>query len=226
MAGFEPDLAFYGNFIEEAATRGDLRAAERWLQNAKTAKVDVDGALYGCLCLAAERSGDLEKAAIYGAKAADLGAELEEALLQRLLASAVEQKRLELVEVFFSLSENISSQSYESVLLACAATRNLPAAERWLSRGEPETVSLPVVVALMDAAASQGNLTMAESFFHWKDGHGGHEMASFNILIKAAGEARLPEAAEYWYFQAKAKNLSANIITYTSLSTTSVVSPY
>ena len=96
------------------------------------------------------------------------------------------------------------------------AGRGFASRVRWLSRAEPDTVALPVVVALMDAAASQGNLTMAETFFRWKDA--GHEMASFNILIKAAGEARLPEAAEYWYFQAKAKNLSANIISYTSFS--------
>lgn len=88
LGGFEPDLAFYGNFIEKAATRGDLRAAERWLQNAKTAGVDVDGPLYGCLCLAAERSGDLEKAAMYGEKAAAMGAELDQALLLKLLLEA------------------------------------------------------------------------------------------------------------------------------------------
>lgn len=47
-----------------------------------------------------------------------------------LLWKAVEQKRLGLVEVFFSLSESVSSQTYESVLRACAATKDLPAAQR------------------------------------------------------------------------------------------------
>lgn len=42
-------------------------------------------------------------------------------------------------------------------------------------------------------------------------------MASYNILIKAAAEARLPEAGEYWYFQARKENLQASLITYTSL---------
>ena len=34
-----------GNFIEKAAQRGDLRAAERWLSNAQNAKLEPDGHL-------------------------------------------------------------------------------------------------------------------------------------------------------------------------------------
>ena len=39
----------------------------------------------------------------------------------------------------------------------------------------------------------------------WTHDRGGirQEIAAYNILIKAAAEARLPEAAEYWFFQAR-----------------------
>ena len=37
--------ALLGNFIEKAAQRGDLRAAERWLSNAQNAKLEPNGTL-------------------------------------------------------------------------------------------------------------------------------------------------------------------------------------
>ncbi|CAK8997705.1 unnamed protein product [Durusdinium trenchii] len=223
VAGFEPDLKFYGKFIQEAATRGDLRAAERWLQNAKRAQVEPDGDIYRFLCLAASKS-DLAAAAKYGTKASQLGTQLDQSLLASLLSQAVDENQLPLVEAFASLlspSNDPSNVSvYESVLRAAAAQRDFHAADRWLRRAEEERVALglQVVVALMDAAACEGNLTMAEAFFKYaKDSGIQHEMASYNILIKAAAEARLPEAGEYWYFQARKENLQASLITYTSL---------
>jgi len=221
VAGFEPDLTFYSNFIEKAAQRGDLRAAERWLSNAQNAKLEPDGRMFWFLCLAASKSGDLNAAAEYGERAVQLGEDLDKSLLIKLLSQALDESKLDLVEVFLSLAGGPANVStYESVLLAAANKRDLVFAERWLRRAEEAEryVTLPVLVSLMDAAACEGNLTMAETFFEIGEQSGiRQEIAAYNILIKAAAEARLPEAAEYWFFQARKEGLRATLITYTSL---------
>ncbi|CAJ1449509.1 unnamed protein product, partial [Effrenium voratum] len=223
VAGFEPDLRFYSNFIEDAARRGDLRAAERWLQNARKAGVDADGETFSFLCLAASKS-DLSAAAEYAEKAAMLGSELDEALLSELLARAVKEMKLELADTFYSLSslDQPSESTFESILRAAAAGGDLETASAWLTRAagssKPIRLSLSVMVSLMDAAAKMGNLTMAEAFFKYGQRMKvQHPMASYNILIKAAAEANLPEAAEYWFSQLRKQGFRASLLSYTSL---------
>lgn len=48
----------------------------------------------------------------------------------------------------------------------------------------------------------------------WTHDRGGirQEIAAYNILIKAAAEARLPEAAEYWFFQARKEGAASGSI--------------
>ncbi|CAL1129491.1 unnamed protein product [Cladocopium goreaui] len=221
VAGFEPDLTFYSNFIEKAAQRGDLRAAERWFSNAQNAKLEPNGRMFSFLCLAASKSGELSAAANYGERAARLGEALDKTLQIKLLSQALDASRLDLVDRFFSFAaEPANVSTYESVLMAAASNRDLVFAERWLKRAEDAEryVNPSVLVALMDAAASEGNLSMTERFFDFGEASGiRREMAAFNALIKAAALARRPAAAEYWFFEARREGLQPSLITYTSL---------
>ena len=218
VAGFEPDLNFYNNFIQEASKKGDLKAAERWLKNAEKAKVEPGKDTLTFLFEAASKFGDLEAAAQYAVQATEMGAVLDESLLADLLRVAAAEENLEIAEVLFSLCRNIpDALTYEALLLAAANRGNLESGERWLKRTEV-VPSMDAVRRLMNAAASVGNLSMTERFFESGTKAGlVPDLASFNILIKAASSAGVPEAAEYWFEQAAARGLKPSLVTYTTL---------
>ena len=183
--------------------------------------MDPDKFTLELLFQAASKFGDLQAASKYAVEAARLGAELDEPLLGDLLQAAAAQERLKVAEVFFSLCGKIPNKATSEALLRAAASRgDLDAGERWLQRAEV-VPSIDTMRRLMNAAASVGNLSMTEFFFENGVQAGqaalAQDLPSFNVLIKAASSAGVPEAAEYWFKQATARGLKPSLVTYTTL---------
>ncbi|CAE8700332.1 unnamed protein product, partial [Polarella glacialis] len=116
ISGFEPDLSFYSKFIVEAAKKGDLRAAQRWLQNAEGAGVSPDGDTLKLLFQTATKAGELASAARYAVKAAaHSGAEPSSAELTELLSRAAAEGNLAAAEILFEQLGNNNRSVFEKV---------------------------------------------------------------------------------------------------------------